>query len=223
MWIQVYTQNIYINNYDYKYVENSTYKLVRIEIDIEGHQIYVFSYTTPANVTNYFYTDLEKNNFLKPIIHDYYNNISNTLDKSYKLIDINTDTSTITNEMIKSINYDYQAFLVNRETILNGFKDNYKKTLDIFNHLKLPSIEKYLSSHFADMKKNKLLCSHCQIYETDNRRSLARHTNTCKKTKHIEIPPGEITESIESIDSNESIESTNIITKKTKRTNKLII
>ena len=106
----------------------------------------------------------------------------NTIDTlTEKLIDINSDNSCISNDMIKMINNEYQTFLTNRETILHNFKDNYKKTLEIFTHLKLPSIEKYLSNHFADTKKNKLLCPHCNKYETDNRKSMARHAHTCKK------------------------------------------
>jgi hypothetical protein len=106
----------------------------------------------------------------------------NTIDTlTDKLIDINSDNSCISNDMIKMINNEYQTFLTNRETILHNFKDNYKKTLEIFTHLKLPSIEKYLSNHFADTKKNKLLCPHCNKYETDNRKSMARHAHTCKK------------------------------------------
>lgn len=128
----------------------------------------------------------------------------NTIDTlSDKLIDNNSDNSSISNDMIKNINIDYQTFLTNRENLLNGFKDNYKKTLEIFNHLKLPSIEKYLSNHFADMKKNKLLCTHCKIYESDNRRSMARHTNTCKKNKNYD----QLLETIEPTDSTEYIEN----------------
>ena len=98
-----------------------------------------------------------------------------------KLIDVNNDSSTISKEIIKNINYDYQTFLNNRESALHIIKDNYKKTLDLFTHFKLPSLEKYLSTHFADTKKNMVVCSYCKKYETGNLRSLARHSNSCKK------------------------------------------
>jgi hypothetical protein len=114
----------------------------------------------------------------------------NTIDTlSDKFTDVNVDISSISKEMIKSINNDYQSFLTYRESALNILKEYHKKTLDIFTHLKLPSLEKYLSSHFADTKKNKIMCSNCKIYETDNLRSLARHTNSCNKKTTIKNEP----------------------------------
>ena len=38
-------------------------------------------------------------------------------------------------------------------------------------------------------KKNKIMCSNCKIYETDNLRSLARHTNSCNKKTTIKNEP----------------------------------
>ena len=73
-------------------------------------------------------------------------------------------------DIIKNINYDYQTFLTNRESALHIIKDNYKKTLDLFTQFKLPSLEKYLSTHFADTKKNLIVCSYCKKYETGNLR-----------------------------------------------------
>lgn len=102
---------------------------------------------------------------------------------SDKLIDINTEVCSITNDMIKDINFDYQSFLTQRDNVLYQIKDNYKKTVDILTHMKLPSLEKYLSTHFAENKTNKLTCSLCKKYQTNNLRSMARHTNTkiCRK------------------------------------------
>ena len=112
----------------------------------------------------------------------------NTIDTlSNKLIDLNTDNKSISVDLIKNINIDYHTFLIQRDNLLNNIKDNYKKTLDILTNMKLPTLEIYLSTYFADNKKNKILCTHCKIYETDNLRSLARHTNTCKNKLHETI------------------------------------
>ena len=109
----------------------------------------------------------------------------NTIDTlSNKLIDLNTDNKSISVDLIKNINIDYQTFLIQRDNLLNNIKDNYKKTLDILTNMKLPTLEIYLSTYFADNKK---ICTHCKIYETDNLRSLARHTNTCKNKLHETI------------------------------------
>jgi hypothetical protein len=106
----------------------------------------------------------------------------NTIDTlSIKLISVDSDNTTIPKEVIKQINDDYQHFLRQKESFLTTTKEYYKKTLDVFTQIKLPSLEKYLSNHFADSKVNKVLCTLCNKFETDNLRSLARHKQSCKK------------------------------------------
>jgi len=106
----------------------------------------------------------------------------NTIDTlSIKLINVDSDNTTIPKEVIKQINIDYQTFLRQKELILTTTKEYYKKTLDLLTQIKLPSLEKYLSNHFADSKVNKVLCTLCNKFETDNLRSLARHKQSCKK------------------------------------------
>jgi len=132
--------------------------------------------------------------------------IDNLFDK---LIDVSNDSSTISKDIIKNINYDYQTFLTNRESALHIIKDNYKKTLDIFTHFKLPCLEKYLSTHFADTKKNMVLCSFCKKYETGNLRSLARHSNSCKQKFPINDSITEIITDNYDVSSNSDISSNN--------------
>ena len=140
----------------------------------------------------------------------------NTIDTiSDKLIDINTDNSTISVEMVKNMNNDYRSFITNRETMINFFKDNHKKTLELFTHSKLPSLEKFLSLHFAETKKNKLLCNSCHKYETDNLKSMARHKHSCIKKivpeNSVELISELVTDSLNDSISENSSEFTNDI------------
>ena len=63
---------------------------------------------------------------------------------------------------------------------MNGLKEYYKKTLDQYSELTLPSLEKFISTYYANIKKNILICNICKKYNTDNLRSLARHKQCCK-------------------------------------------
>jgi len=141
-----------------------------------------------------------------------------------KLIDVNNDSSTISKDIIKNINYEYQTFLTNRESTLHIIKDNYKKTLELFTQFKLPCLEKYLSSHFADTKKNTILCAFCKKFETGNLRSLARHSYSCKK--HLPITDNNDVSSNSDISEPLICEETNTtviqpIKQKNKKVNKL--
>ena len=115
MWIQVYTKNCSIVDYNYDETllgDSIKYKLARIEQDYEGTTVYVFNYTTPIK-SGYFYTTLEKNFYLIPIMNDYYSNpdfidISFTNVNQYTMkIDVKMNTDLITlnynNTLIKAL------------------------------------------------------------------------------------------------------------------------
>lgn len=105
----------------------------------------------------------------------------NTIDLLFdKLININDKNVTISNDILKNINTEYHNFVLQREKLLNGLKEYYKKTLEQYTDLILPSLEKFISTHYANIKKNILTCDICKKYETANLRSLARHKQSCK-------------------------------------------
>lgn len=105
----------------------------------------------------------------------------NTIDLIFdKLININDKNVTISNDILKNINTEYHNFVLQREKLLNGLKEYYKKTLEQYTDLILPSLEKFISTHYANIKKNILTCDICKKYETANLRSLARHKQSCK-------------------------------------------
>ena len=109
----------------------------------------------------------------------------NTIDLLFdKLININDKNVTISNDILKNINTEYHNFVLQREKLLNGLKEYYKKTLEQYTDLILPSLEKFISIHYANIKKNILTCDICKKYESANLRSLARHKQSCKN-KHL--------------------------------------
>jgi len=106
----------------------------------------------------------------------------NTIDILYdKLVKINDKHVNIPTETVKDINSEYQSFIIQKDKMVNGLKEYYKKTLEQYNELALPSLEKFISGYYANTKKNLVTCQLCKIYETDNLRSMARHKQACKK------------------------------------------
>jgi hypothetical protein len=117
-----------------------------------------------------------------------------TIDNLNEKLSVINDNKNIniSEELLQEINSEYQNHLLLKEKMVNNLKDYYKKTLDNYNDLSFPCLEKLISKHYANNKKNNLVCDLCKIFETDNNRSLARHKQSCKKkvvedVKEIEV------------------------------------
>lgn len=106
----------------------------------------------------------------------------NTIDILYdKLVKINEKNVNIPTETLKDINSEYQSFIIQKDKMVSGLKEYYKKTFEQYSELTLPSLEKFISGYYANTKKNLITCQLCKTYETDNLRSMARHKQACKK------------------------------------------
>jgi len=110
---------------------------------------------------------------------------------------------SLTQEMINEFNEDYQQFIEDKTKSISTLKEYYNKQLDQINDFKLPSIEKFLSLHFADNKKLNHICSYCNAYSNNSKKSVARHERFCKK----KIPEEDINKKIETIIDTESDKS----------------
>jgi hypothetical protein len=110
---------------------------------------------------------------------------------------------SLTQEMINEFNEDYQQFIEDKTKSISTLKEYYNKQLDQINDFKLPSIEKFLSLHFADNKKLNHICSYCNAYSNNSKKSVARHERFCKK----KIPEEDIKKKIETIIDTESDKS----------------
>ena len=82
---------------------------------------------------------------------------------------------------MNNINKEYQTFIFKKNLIISNLKDYYKKTLDQYCEFMLPNLEIFLSNYYADNKKKISTCDICKTFQTDSLKSLARHTQSCKK------------------------------------------
>jgi hypothetical protein len=98
-----------------------------------------------------------------------------------KLKDINKNDITITNQILKDINYEFNKFITQKNIIITELKDYHKKLLEQLIQLSLPNLELLLSKHFSDTRQPILICQYCDNYKTSTAKSLARHQQSCKK------------------------------------------
>jgi hypothetical protein len=132
------------------------------QIDIHNKNILIYIHNCKYDITK---INLALN--VIDIIHD-------------KLINITNNDLTISTEVLKDINNEFQQLINTKDKLLNNLKDYYKKTIENCNEITLPSLEKYMSTYFANIKKNTVICDICNQYETTKLQSLARHKTACK-------------------------------------------
>lgn len=135
-----------------------------LQIDIHGDLVVVYIHSCNYNIDK-----------IKMAIH--------TIDHIREKLTLfqTNDSITLTSDVINNINIDFQSFITNRNTLLTTIKDFYKKSIDQLNNITLPSLELFLSTHFANSNTQTFSCDICNSFNADNLRSLARHKTSCKK------------------------------------------
>jgi hypothetical protein len=163
-------------------------KFIRDINNTEYHGIFISQHSGIVGKDNY-QIDIHNKNILIYIHNCQYditkiNLALNAIDIIHdKLINITNNDLTISAELLKDINNEFQQLINTKEKILNNLKDYYKKTIENCNDITLPSLEKYMSNYFANLKKNTLICDICNQFETTSLKSLARHKTACKNKK----------------------------------------
>ncbi len=130
--------------------------------------------------------DIHNNNVLVYIHNMDYNidtlNLAVTIiDNVYAKMEQLHDTSiTIPHDTLKNIIDEYQNLIYTKEKLINGLKEFYKKTTEQYNEIKLNSLSQFIGNYNANLKTNTVRCELCNVYETSNLKSLARHKTSCK-------------------------------------------
>ena len=107
-------------------------------------------------------------------------------------------------EVLHTINQQYQYFLDKRDRILVQMTQNHKKTVADIKDLTMNELQLTLSNLFAsstsassnipqvnEEAKEVITCTVCNVYTTNNTRSLNAHLPACRK-KHLNIPPNSL-------------------------------
>ena len=98
----------------------------------------------------------------------------------------------IDTDMLEKINQEYQAFLTQKETVVQVLKDNHRKVIAQMDDLRLPILDQYLSTKFVSTShKPGMLCNLCKHYYANNLKALAAHKRGCarKQPSMVAAPP----------------------------------
>ena len=100
---------------------------------------------------------------------------------SVKIVESNPDNiHTIPNEILDEINAEYQRIIINKQSAINFVKENNKKIVQLLEEgIRLPKLDAYLKTKYAQVSKNNLTCEICgKIFET--RAGLSSHARMHK-------------------------------------------
>jgi hypothetical protein len=88
----------------------------------------------------------------------------------------------IDTEILEKINREHQAFVTQKETVVQVLKDNHRKVIAQMEDLRLPILDQYLSTKFVSTShKPGLLCNMCKHYYANNLKALAAHKRGCAR------------------------------------------
>jgi hypothetical protein len=194
--------NIMFENKDYfENVYNSEIaKFIYDSENIKTHGIFLSQQSGIAGKSNYqidyhkgcILVYIHQVNYSKEKIQiavDIIDNLSSKIEEFTEGEDIN-----INKDILEEINNEYQDFAIKKDTLIGITKDFTKKSLQQLEDMKFPSLEKYLSTHFATaLRTNKLnnqyMCDICNLYICSTKKSLSAHQRGCKnkETSSIKI------------------------------------
>lgn len=188
-------ENIMFENKDYfENVYNSEItKFIFDAENIKSHSIFLSQHSGISGKSNY-QIDHHKGNILI-----YVHNVDYSREKIQLAVDIidnlslkleefkGEDNDThINKEILESINIEYQDFALKKDSLIGLTKEFSKKSLIQIEEMKFPSLENYLSNHFASALKNstklnnQYVCDICQKYVCSTKKSLSAHQRGCK-------------------------------------------
>jgi hypothetical protein len=190
--------NIMFENKDYfENVYNA--EIIKFIFDaenIKSHGIFLSQHSGISGKSNY-QIDYHKGNILV-----YVHNVDYSREKIQLAVDIIDNLSikleelkdgegennemNISKDILDSINTEYQSFALKKDTLIGMTKDFSKKSIAQLEELKFPSLDNYLSNHFASATKNatklnnQYTCEICKIYICSTKKSLSAHQRGCK-------------------------------------------
>lgn len=105
------------------------------------------------------------------------------IDNLYtKLGDLNkNETHNIPKDVLDEINREYNLFINQKESISNTLKESHKKILGQLDDLKLPSLDKFLSTKYSSIQKQGFKCNLCNSFTVSTLKGLAAHKRGCSR------------------------------------------
>lgn len=87
----------------------------------------------------------------------------------------------IPKDTLDEMNREYQAFIIQKETILNTLKDSQRKLMGQIEEIQFSTLDKYLSTRYSSTKKQGYLCNLCHSFTVSTLKGLAAHKRGCTR------------------------------------------
>ena len=126
---------------------------------------------------------------------------SETLQKATDMIDaisskltdfcsLSDNKYSVPKDVLDDINREYQHFIMQKETIISGFKEQQKNLLTRLDDMRFGTLDKYLSTRYSSCKKQGYNCDMCNNFNVGTLKGLAAHKRGCarKIQKTVESP-----------------------------------
>ena len=111
---------------------------------------------------------------------------------------VKEDGCIIEKEVLEDINKEFIQFVNQKYALLKVMKDFNEKMTFSINELKMPNLEKYLSSRFAfSTNQTENLCKYCEKYVP---KSLLQHYRYCSSKRDFDIKNGIVDTFIEHVE-----------------------
>ena len=88
---------------------------------------------------------------------------------------------SIPKDILDNVNREYQQFIVQKETIMTGLKEQQKRLLSQLDDLRFSSLDKYLSTRYSSCKKQGYNCDMCNNFNVGTLKGLAAHKRGCAR------------------------------------------
>ena len=104
--------------------------------------------------------------------------ISNKLTEFSSLSD---NKYSIPKDILDEVNREYQQFILQKETIMTGFKEQQKRLLSQLDDIRFSALDKYLSTRYSSCKKQGYTCDMCNNFNVGTLKGLAAHKRGCAR------------------------------------------
>jgi hypothetical protein len=88
---------------------------------------------------------------------------------------------SIPKDVLDGINREYQQFILQKETIITGFKEQQKYLLAKLDDMRFSTLDKYLSTRYSSCKKQGYNCELCNNFNVGTLKGLAAHKRGCAR------------------------------------------
>lgn len=174
---------------DYNIGISEVRQFVKRAIDKNANSILVSQYTGITSKPN-FHIEIHNNIviiYLHKLLHS-----AETLQIATDMIDsiskkmtdfcsLSDNKYSIPKETLDDINREYQQFILQKETIITGFKEHQKRLLGQLDDMRFSSLDKYLSTRYSSCKKQGYTCDMCNNFNVGTLKGLAAHKRGCAR------------------------------------------